>query len=152
MKSRSNGMTGLVFELQRNSVNSEIRVSNLLRKALVVSKKLGVIEIEGWLKKELDGYLSTDDIPKYRVVRGEVRVWNPFHGWQPLNFPNVKIAQELSERDVIQSAGELDFLSESGEHTMQIPFPQDIVNYLMKAMRVPLQPSLLVDKTEFRCC
>lgn len=141
-------MTGLVFELQRDSLDSEIRVSNLLRKALVVSKKLGVIEIEEWLKKELDGYLSTDDIPKYRVVRGEVRAWNPYHGWLPLNFPNANIAQQLSVRDVIQSVGELDSLSESGEYTMQIPFSQEIVNSLMKAMRVPLQPSLLVDKTE----
>jgi len=141
-------VTGLVFELQRDSLDSEIRVSSLLRKALVVSKKLGVIEIEEWLKKELDGYLSTDDIPKYREVRGEVRVWNPYHGWQPLNFPSAQMAQELSVRDVVQSVGELDSLSESGEHTMQIPFSQDIVNLLMKAMRVPLQPSLLVDKTE----
>lgn len=141
-------MTGLVLELQADCLNSNVKVSNLLRKALVISKKLGVTEIECWINKELDGYLSTDDIPKYRTVFGEVKVWNPYRGWQPLNFKNIEMAEQLSQREISQQVGELDSLSESDEHKLYVPFPQHTVNYLMKSISVPLQPSLMVDKTE----
>lgn len=39
-------MSGLVLELQRDSLNKDISVSDLLRKALMVSKKLAIPEIE----------------------------------------------------------------------------------------------------------
>ena len=141
-------MTGLVFELQRDSLNSEIRVSNLLRKALVISKKLDIIEIEEWLKKELYGYLSTDDIPKYRSVRGEVKVWNPYRGWQPLYFDDIEMAEKFSERNTCQSIAELESLSESDGSRTRMPFPQHIERFLMKSMEFPLQPTLITDKTE----
>jgi len=35
-------MTGLVIELQSDALNPNVRVSDLLRKALVISKKLSV--------------------------------------------------------------------------------------------------------------
>ncbi len=141
-------MTGLVFELQRDSLNSEIRVSNLLRKALVISKKLNIIEIEEWLNKELDGYLLTDDIPKYRTVRGEVKVWNPYHGWQPLYFDDIEMAEKFSERDTCQSIAELETLSEGDGSRMRMPFPKHIEKSLMESMSVSLQPELITDKTE----
>lgn len=123
-------MTGLVFELQRDSLNSEIRVSSLLRKALVISKKLKIIEIEKWLNEELDGYLSIETIPKYRVVRGQVKTKNPFHGWQPLIIDVFEVAEKLSIKNICHSIRVLESLSESNNGTIHIPFPSDIENFL----------------------
>jgi hypothetical protein len=60
-------MTGLVIELQRDALNEEIKVSNLLRKALLISKKLGIVEIEYWLNNELNGYSTLCEVPEYRL-------------------------------------------------------------------------------------
>ena len=143
-------MTGLVLELQKDALNPEIKVSNLLRKALVVSKKLDIVEIEEWLSKELNGYSLQDDIPKYRVLHGEVKVWNPVQGrHMPLNFPDNLMAEEFSKRTTNQSIGELDSLSESDSRKMSMSFHPDNEKLLMEMMYpTALQPTLIIDKTQ----
>ena len=142
-------MSGLILELQANALDGNARVSDLLRKALVVSKKLGIGEIERWISMELNGYDVVSEIPAYRNVRGEVKVWNPYHGWQPLNFSNPDIAEKFSNREIGQAVGELDSLLEDrGKGGLQVPFSQQAINYLMNAMEIPLQPSLHVPHTE----
>jgi hypothetical protein len=143
-----NKMTGLVLELQRDALNPEIKVSNLLRKAIVISKKLGIVEIEEWLKKELDGYLPTDDIPEYRTVRGEVKVWNPYHGWRWLNLSRIKSADFLSNMSILIPIVEIECGIESDTGSVKMSFHPDIQNFLMDSMTVPLRPCLSITKTE----
>lgn len=66
-------MTSFLEELQQDILNPEIKVSNLLRKALILSKKLKIKEFEEWVSLELKGY-STGKVPLYRNVFGEFRV------------------------------------------------------------------------------
>lgn len=74
-------MTGLVLELQADALNRGVSCADLLRKALVVSRKLCVEKIEEWLKHELNGYhMDDENIPKYREVQGQIKAWNPYHG------------------------------------------------------------------------
>lgn len=142
-------MPGLILELQADALDSNVRVSDLLRKALVVSKKLGINEIEQWIQNELNGYPAHEEIPAYRNIRGQVKVFNPYHGWQPLNFGNAKHGEAFSSRTIGQPVSELDSLKESGrERGLHIPFSQEITNSLMRGMSVPLQPSLHVPYTE----
>ena len=143
-------MSGLVLELQADALNRGVCCSDLLRKALVVSRKLGIGAIEGWLRNELNGYpLDDNEVPSYREIHGQIKVWNPYHGWQPLNFGDPKEAEILSKRKIIQPIGELDSLLDNKEGgALQVPFPQHIVNSLMKGMDVPLQPTLHVSRTE----
>lgn len=142
-------MSGLVIELQRSALDSNRRVSDLLRMALVVSKKLGVIDIEEWIRLELDGYhVGADEVPDYRVSRGSPKVWNPYHGWQPLNCESAKTAKLLSERGCIQSIAELERLLASDSNSLHMEYPPDITNRLMRSMDVALQPALLVPHTE----
>lgn len=140
---------GLILELQSDALNSKNSVSNLLRKALVASKKLGISEIEEWIKNELNGYSSNAEVPSHREVRGQIKVWNPYHGWQPLNFGDPEEAEALSKRKISQTIGELDAIaSEAKTESLHVPFPQDIVNKLMEGMDVPLQPTLHISPTE----
>ncbi|HBP87483.1 MAG TPA: hypothetical protein DD706_07295 [Nitrospiraceae bacterium] len=44
----------------------KIPIADLLRKALVVARKLGLKEFEWWVAKELSGYEETKDVPQYR--------------------------------------------------------------------------------------
>ena len=79
-------MESLVLELQRKALSNETKVSALLRMALVVARKLDIGEFERWINLELNGYNNEndDDVPQYRKFQAQLRVWNPYHGWQPL--------------------------------------------------------------------
>jgi len=140
-------MTGLVLELQRDALNSEIKVSNLLQKALVVSKKLGIIEIEEWLNKELNGYYPEDEIPKYRTVRSEVKVFDSYQ-WQSPIFKDFEMAEKLSQKLIITSIKALELEFERGEDKSVYPFDKDTENRLMALMRYPRQLTLFIDRSE----
>ena len=77
-------MSSLVIELQTDAINPSVSILNLLRKALVVAKKLGIKDFEDWIELELNGYTDTQSIPLYRFVQAQLRGLNPFHGWQPV--------------------------------------------------------------------
>jgi len=117
-----------------------------LRKALVISKKLSVTEIEEWIDHELNGYpLDNDCIPDYREVSGEIKVFNPYHGWQPLIFGDSQDARPFSKRKIMQSLGELESIQKRDCPILQVPFSEDVVSCLMSAMEPPpLKPSLHV--------
>jgi hypothetical protein len=142
-------MSGLILELQADALDRNVRVSDLLRKAFVISKKLGINELERWIQNELNGYSPHEEIPAYREIRGEIKVWNPYRGWLPLNFSDHTHGEALSNRTIWQPVSELDELKESGkERGLHVPFSQQITNTLMHNMAVPLQPSLHVPYTE----
>ncbi|MCJ8352306.1 hypothetical protein [Moritella sp.] len=144
-------MAGLVLELQREALDRNVLVSDLLRKALVVSKKLAISEIGTWIKNELAGYYTSDEesIPDYRNVRGEVSVYDPYQGcWQPLNVGTSELENILSIRKINQPVGELDSLvNDHKEICLQVPFNQSVKNTLMKRMNVQLNPTLIVPQT-----
>ncbi|MFI3190984.1 hypothetical protein BCS42_12760 [Crenothrix sp. D3] len=140
-------MTGLVLELQRDALNSEITVSNLLRKVFVISKKLNIVEIEGWVNKELNGYLTGDEIPEYRIVYGEVKAWNPYRGWIPAFFQDTQMAELFSKRNMSLSIGEIESLTENEAHELQVSFSPDMESYLIRNTRLQFKPSLIIGKT-----
>ena len=143
-------MSGLVLELQRDALDKNVDVSSLLRKAVVVSKKLGITEIESWINQELSGYPADKDaVPSYREVSGVIKVFNPYHGWQPLNFGNADLGEDLSKRKISQAIGELVAIAESEKPgNLHVPFSQHTKNALMKMMAVPLEPTLLVSDAQ----
>jgi len=66
----------IVLELQSEALESSVAVSYLLRKALLVARKLKLIEQEPWIQSELNGYLiinrNYDVLPKYRLVKSKI--------------------------------------------------------------------------------
>ncbi|MBY0498926.1 MAG: hypothetical protein K2P74_04810 [Nitrosomonas sp.] len=141
-------MTGLITELQADALNKNVNVSDLLRKALVVSIKLGINQIEEWLKKELNGYSDTDDIPSYRTVYGQAKAYNPYRGWLPIQFADHEMASMVSQRELSQAIGELDLLNLKDDGHITAPFSHRNKQRLMDAMSYPLEPTLFVPQTE----
>ena len=66
----------IVLELQSEASSSSVAVSDLLRKALLVARKLKIIDQEPWIQSELEGYLAIngnyDALPKYRFVKSKI--------------------------------------------------------------------------------
>lgn len=142
-------MPGLVLDLQSDALDSSVRCSDLLRKALVVSRKLDVANIENWIRSELNGYDEHSEIPEYRRINGSLKVWNPYRGWQPLYFEDPKEAGYLSSNKSGQPIGELESLVNGDTNGfLQIHFPPEIESRLVRGMKIPMQPSLHVSQTQ----
>ncbi|MFM0350861.1 AbiTii domain-containing protein [Paraburkholderia sp. RL17-347-BIC-D] len=141
-------MASLVLELQQEALNTGSSVANLLRMAFVVARKLGVSDFEKWVSAEMNGYKDGMDIPDYRILAGSVKVFNPYHGWQPLRFGDPKWADRLSKRQIPDSIAKLenmlnDNTSKPGE--FMVTFVPEVEKDLMDAMSPPrLQPATAI--------
>ena len=144
-------MSSLVLELQKEAMDSRIKLSDSLRKALIIASKLNLEEFREWIKKELMGYTKDDQSPDYRKVRGSVQYFNPYHGWQSVIFKTSESRDILSTRANGQSIAELEELllnSKPGDMlTMQIS-PEILHRAFPEALELNMPPCLVVGHTE----
>ncbi len=145
-------MTSLVEELQKDALNHDIKITELLQKSLVVAMKLKLDELAAWVR-QLDGY-GEADVPKYRELHGAVQVFDPYHGYQPLKFQNVDHAKQFSKMHFNTPIGELehDLISaqKSGSDAFQVSFSPALEKMLMNAISFRLQPSLHINASQFQ--
>lgn len=139
-------MTSIVLELQHDALDRRTPVEDLLRKALVVARKLGITDLQTWLEHELEGYPEGAEIPDYRVVHGQVKCFNPYRGWIPMLFEDPRQADLCSRRQCNQAVPELESLV-LGDGMLQMPFSPEVERQLMRGMPVPMQPTLVVPQT-----
>lgn len=77
-------MNSTVLELQQELLQKDCDVLSSLRKAHLIASKLELNEFDIWIQNELSGYKKSDEsIPKYRMMRGELKAKNPRLGWIP---------------------------------------------------------------------
>ena len=142
-------MSSVVIELQREALDRSVRVSDLLRKALVVARKLGLREFQTWIENELNGCSKGDDVPEYREMSGEVRGWNPLRGWIPIIFKDPKDGEILSRRKCGQSIAEIEHMLEGKKEnsSLQMPFPQDVQRRLSCGFDFETQVTLITQSS-----
>lgn len=141
-------MTSLVLELQRDALDKSVGTADLLRKALVVARKLKVTDIVEWLSNELNGYPEGTEVPEYRKLRGELKAHNPYNGWIPLVMPDAKQAELLSRRATSQAISELDGILNGDSTMVYVRLPKNIEHSLMKGMEFPMEPAVILSKTQ----
>ena len=105
--------TSIVLELQHDALDENVKVSLLLRKALVVARKLDLQDFREWVEKELNGYKSGEQIPDYRGFQGEVNVRTQLTGWSPHVINDPELAKDITKRSSIQSIPEIEKLIET---------------------------------------
>ena len=103
-------MTGIVLQLQMDCFNPEIPITELLRKALLVARKLQIKNAEEWILLEMNGYGSDDKVPAYRMLRGRVMGESPYHGTRPIIFESKEEQELFSAKANGQSIGEIQSL------------------------------------------
>jgi len=129
-------VSSLVLELQGDAVNPSISVLNLLRKALVVATKLDIAEFQEWIELELKGY-NGYFIPEYRSIKGQIRGWNPYHGWQQIttNDKNLlEIYETVCNHSNQQSISELVALINNGTNELQIQLSFQTESFLARSV------------------
>jgi len=103
-------MASLIEELQRDALNPNVRVADLLRKAKTIAVKLDLPELEKWVENELNGYRSAD-VPDYRILEGHVRGLNPHRGWIPVLFKSNAREQAFTKRHIRTMVAEMESLT-----------------------------------------
>lgn len=106
-------MESIVLELQREAMDSNSNISNLLRKSLVIARKLKVKEFEEWVTLELNGYsrIKREDIPKYRRINAQLEGILPYSNWIPIEFESDEITKLVTQPEVNSTITEIDSLS-----------------------------------------
>lgn len=106
---------GIVIELQREALDEKIFIESLMRKAYLVARKLNLKEFEEWISQEQNGYKQ--EVPEYRNIAGEIKAWNPYHGWIPMVL-SANIADLVSKMPIPTSISELQDVYNSSEGTV----------------------------------
>lgn len=136
-------MDSLVLELQRDVLDRTIHIPDLLRKALLVSRKLKIKDIEEWLNDELNGY-ELRSVPSYRLISGELKAFNPYRGWIPVDMGGELQASmcETPARDSVSQIADLVERTETG--TVVVKFPANLNTAFRNLMRTNYEPALHV--------
>ncbi|MEE4223050.1 hypothetical protein V2I93_18185 [Pseudomonas viridiflava] len=135
-------MDSLVLELQRDALDRTIHITDLLRKALLVSRKLKIKDLEDWLNGELNGYDNTQ-IPDYRTVSGELKVFNPYNGWNPVMLNDKEWQDLLCTRKLEISISQIENLVQSSKGgTFLIKFPAEQAKIIMDLISREFEPAL----------
>lgn len=136
-------MPALVPELVNMASTPDVSTADLLRRALVVARRLGVTELSAWINSELTGYTS-GEIPEYRRLRGQLVANDPHRGNIPLFLPP-EMADMLADFAVRQSIPELMHLQGSDTDICS-HFPADVEQTLIQMIRkssgVAMRPGL----------
>jgi hypothetical protein len=73
----------LIEQLQLDSIDRNVRTSDLLRKALLVASKLDIPGVPQWIENELSGYTGNNEVPAYRRIQGRIMA-KTYSGWVPV--------------------------------------------------------------------
>ncbi len=131
-------MSSLVLELQSEAMDAETDLGSLLRKSLAVATKLKLTDWISWCRHELYGYSGDVKIPEYRVLYGELKMFNPYNNiW--MQFPNVRHIQSTCK----QSIAEVQEMSRSKGMIGQAVSPEVCASI----ERVITPPMLILQKT-----
>lgn len=103
--------TGIVLELQRECLDSDVSVSSILRKAKLIASKLDLKELQSWIESELNGYeCSPEDLPSHRKGAGSPKFHNRYNGWCPIMTDDGKFSQIIRTVFLLQPVSELENL------------------------------------------
>ncbi|QCT47302.1 hypothetical protein FORC086_25940 [Bacillus cereus] len=144
-------MESLVLELQREAYQQQTSVSVLLRKAYALSIKLKVKELTEWAELELNGYKVAEDLPDYRVLHGEIKAFNPYHGYIPSYF-HTEIESMIRKRNLFSPLTEVELLVKQGEEnggTLMYNFPSNVQRMFMEMTKHEFETSLHIPVSQF---
>lgn len=145
-------MDSLVNELQREALDSNSSIPDLLRKALFVARKLRVKEFEQWINQELNGYnCPHKDIPEYRQIVGNLVWYNPVHGWVPAVIDDTETAELVKRTKVAESITELlNLVNDEKGHGLAVQLNQHQQNLLSGLFEEQLTEMGLYGAAQFR--
>lgn len=103
----------IVLQLQDLASDGKYEISDLLRKALLVATKLNLNEHRDWILSELNGYRDSSLLPEYRIIHGDLRAQNPYHGLIPFILPHADLMETVTKIRLSESVSSIEQLASS---------------------------------------
>lgn len=126
-------------------MSTKCDILNALRKAHVIASKLKLQEFDSWIQNELQGYKNYEKIPEYRTVHGELKAWNPYHGWIPAMLPDSSWDNTLCTRKIGDSISSLiELYDKCTTGHFQLSLPAEILKTLNEMFDVPIEMKFVV--------
>ena len=142
-------MPALLTDLINQVSDPTVKTTDLLRKALVVARRLNQTEWIDWINSELHGYPQSGDLPRYRVLYGELKVDVPGHGRLPLPIRNAEMNRLITESRFGHAMGALEDLAVPGEVVRSF-FPPEQSQILIQELSLPGIPELALGSNQVR--
>lgn len=143
-------MSSLILDLQKKSTDSSVPITDLLRLALIASKKLKIKEFEKWVENELNGYHSIDDLPSYRRVFGQPKARNPYNGWIPIMFKDQGTMDMISNMPLSQPIAAIEESAKTKEFSLYLSYSNSAQQALMEILQTDMQPALVIATSAIR--
>ena len=89
-------MDPIVINIQKQILSKS--TTDVLRQAYIIARKLKIKDFEIWISNELNGYKEYASIPEYRNIFGDIKGWNPYHGWVSVIIENIEMYNKLGSR------------------------------------------------------
>lgn len=120
-------MSSLVLDLQQEVLKPECDILNALRRAHLIATKLKLTEFDSWIMSELNGYDNNrENVPDYRKVNGQLKAWNPYHGWIPVVIQDTKFQELLCIREIGNSISDILELYRNSDGCITMSYPGDV--------------------------
>jgi AbiTii len=90
---------------------------------------------------------KVNDMPPYRRLAGIPKGFNPYHGWQPIEFADPKMADVISTAPVGQALGSLekDFENSTGKEAV-FPYHPQTKKKIMDALHPKFDVALFISR------
>lgn len=135
-------------------MDREVQVSDLLRKALLLAKKLGIDEFAAWAEAELDGYFGLEEaeVPAYRFSHGQPKMQDRFGRWGPIHFPDDELEEMFTRRPNGQPISQLEGMLEGrkDQRNLMMPYQADVQSRLWEAVGEQGQAGLFVQYSDIQ--
>lgn len=127
-----------VLELQALARNRESDIIEVLLTAKMIAVKLGLKDLSEWMEYEIDGYPGDVDLPEYRSGQGIIRYWNPYQGWQNLQFRNVpaSVITTVQTYTLSESISSMQY-ADSEDGMCRLVIPPRLVELILKGQETP---------------
>ncbi len=136
----------IVLRLQKKCLDKNEDLQDLLREALVISKKLKLKDFEQWIKLELQGYKNIDEVPEYRKIRQTLQFFNPYHGWQNAELTN-QLSEVMGIAPILEPISEIEYVISKSENGLYIPVPDKIAKTLRELYNLDFKSRFLIHET-----
>jgi hypothetical protein len=125
----------LLREIQKDLLNTEFHLSDVLRKAMVLAYQLKSEELKVWASNEMDGYKGDpNSVPEYRIL--ETQSYGHFAGAfgreiRNAIIPTVGLPKEAEEFTttlyLMNGIRELESWLENGERSFKFNWPANSI-------------------------
>lgn len=145
-------MASLVLDLQSDALSTDISLSELLRKALAVSRKLDIETVRRWIEFELDGYRNSNkadlEMAPYRKVFGTLKFYNPYQGLIFARFNDHRLSELCESAVLYESISELEDLLRSGKPHLQRGYDPNQSEILRDHFKTDFEPYLEIPRQQ----